>query len=98
MMRGLEILSGTILVSAMLVSNVTSEQAAPTSTGSSVIPITFGETIDASRAKSGDVVTASTIQTVWLHGSEIRRGAKVLGHVVLARAFAFDPAPYASQP
>ncbi len=97
MMRGREILSGTILVSAMLVSNVTSEQAAPTFTGSSVIPITFGETIDASKAKSGDVVTASTIQTVWLHGSEIRRGAKVLGHVVLARAFAFDPAPYASQ-
>jgi hypothetical protein len=97
MMRGLYTVSGTILVSAMLVSNVTPAPAAAASTTSSVIPIMFGDSIDASKAKGGDIVTASTIQTVWLHGTEIRRGAKVLGHVVLARAFAFDPAPYAVQ-
>jgi hypothetical protein len=97
MMMRQTMVSGTILVSAILVLNVTPEQPGPVSTTSSIIPIMFSESIDASKAKSGDVVTARTIETVWLHGSEIRRGAKVLGHVVLGRAFTFDPAPYASQ-
>jgi hypothetical protein len=95
MMINQKLVSGTILVSAMLVSNVQPEQAAPAP--SSVIPIMFSEGIDASKAKSGDVVTATIIQTVWLHGSEIRKGAKVVGHVALARGFTFDPAPYARQ-
>lgn len=97
MMIGQTMVSGTILVTAMLVSNVIPEQAAPASTTSNVIPIMFEEGIDASKAKSDDVVTASTIQTVWLHGAEIRKGAKVVGHVVVARPFMFDPVPYASQ-
>jgi hypothetical protein len=61
------------------------------------IPVIFTRDVDAAHAKSGDVVTAKTLQLVWLDGSRFRSGATVVGHVVDARPFTFDPTPYAKQ-
>jgi hypothetical protein len=65
---------------------------------STAIPVVFTQSIDASKAKVGDAVTAKTIQIVSLpDGSKLPKGATVLGHVTAAHAFSFDPTPYAAQ-
>jgi hypothetical protein len=61
------------------------------------IPIVLTHEIDAAHMKSGDAVTAKTIQALSWDRSPIRAGATVLGHVVEARPFAFDATPYAKQ-
>jgi hypothetical protein len=63
----------------------------------STVPIMLTREVNAAHAKSGDVVTAKTIQTVWLGGTHITSGTTVEGHVVEARPFTFDPTPYAQQ-
>jgi len=64
---------------------------------SATLPVVFERTIDAGKAKAGDVVRAKTIQAVSVPGAEIRKGATLDGHVVEARGFVFDPTHYAVQ-
>lgn len=66
----------------------------PTST---TLPVVFERTIDAGKAKAGDVVRARTTQAISVPGAEIGKGATLAGHVVEARAFVFDPTHYAVQ-
>ena len=62
------------------------------------IPVMFTHTIDAKKAKAGDVVTAKTMQVVLLpNGEQLPKGTRVTGHVVEARPFKFDETPYAVQ-
>jgi hypothetical protein len=66
--------------------------------GETAIPVVFTHTIDAKKAKAGDVVTAKTMQLVLLpNGEELPKGTLVTGHVVEARPFKFDETPYAVQ-
>ena len=65
---------------------------------STAIPVRFVHSLNAKKAKVGDTVTAETMQVVTLPGGEeIAKGAKIVGHVVAAQAFHFDPTPYAHQ-
>jgi hypothetical protein len=65
---------------------------------STAIPVRFIRSVDAKKAKIGDTVTARTMQVIVLPGGEaITKGAVLVGHVVAAEAFHFDPAPYAHQ-
>jgi hypothetical protein len=65
---------------------------------STAIPVRFVQTVNAKRAKVGDSVSAKTMQVIVLPGGQtIDKGAVVMGHVVAAQAFQFDPAPYAHQ-
>jgi hypothetical protein len=62
------------------------------------LPVVFTRAVDAKKAKSGDVVTAKTMQMVVLpDGSRIAKGTLLIGHVVAANAFHFDETPYAGQ-
>jgi hypothetical protein len=62
------------------------------------IPVIFTHTIQAGKAKAGDVVTAKTMQVVLLpDGQQIPKGTLVTGHIVEARPFTFDETPYAVQ-
>jgi hypothetical protein len=62
------------------------------------IPVMFTHTVDAKKAKAGDVVTAKTMQVVLLpNGEQIPKGTLVTGHVVEARPFNFDGTHYAVQ-
>jgi hypothetical protein len=62
------------------------------------IPVAFVHSIDARKAKAGDVVTAKAMQQVELSGGEtIPKGTLLVGHVVEASAFQFDETPYAKQ-
>ncbi len=62
------------------------------------LPITFTKTVDANHAKSGDPVTARTLQPVRLaDGRQVKAGAQVLGHVTEAQPFIFGKSPYAKK-
>ena len=62
------------------------------------IPVIFTHTVNAGKAKAGDVVTAKTMQVVLLpNGEQIPKGTLVTGHIVEARPFKFDETPYAVQ-
>jgi hypothetical protein len=62
------------------------------------IPVIFTHTLDAGKAKAGDVVTAKTMQVVLLpDGGQVPKGTLVTGHIVEARPFKFDETPYAVQ-
>jgi hypothetical protein len=62
------------------------------------IPVIFTHTLQAGKAKAGDVVTAKTMQVVLLpDGEQIPKGTLVTGHVIEAREFKFDETPYAVQ-
>lgn len=63
------------------------------------VPILFTHTIDSAKARSGDAVTAKTMQVVFLaDGKQIPKGTLLQGHVVEARPFKFDDTPYAVEP
>ncbi len=65
---------------------------------STAIPVEFTRTLDAGKAKPGDVVVAKTMQIVLLpNGQVLPKGALVMGHVVASRPFTYNPAPYAVQ-
>lgn len=62
------------------------------------IPIVFTHTLQAGKAKAGDLVTAKTMQVVLLpDGEQIPKGTLVTGHIVEARPFKFDETPYVVQ-
>jgi hypothetical protein len=65
---------------------------------STAIPVRFDQSIDSKKAKVGDTVTAKTMQVIVLPGGEtIAKGSVIIGHIVAAEAFHFDPMPYAHQ-
>ena len=71
---------------------------AATIPASTAIPVRFTLTVDSAHAKAGDIVTAQTIQEISLPDrTKIASGAQVIGHVVDARPYAFDPTPYVKQ-
>jgi hypothetical protein len=71
---------------------------AATIPASTTIPVRFTHTVDAVKAKVGDVVTAETIQAVALpDGTSLSRGSMIIGHVVEARPYVFDRKPYVEQ-
>ena len=66
--------------------------------GTTAIPVIFTHTINAGKAKAGDLVTGKTMQVVLLpNGEQLPKGSPVTGHVVEARPFRFDETPYAVQ-
>jgi hypothetical protein len=65
---------------------------------STAIPVSFVKSVDASKAKPGDAVTAKTMQVIVLpSGQTLAKGTVVEGHVVDAVPFHFDQTPYAHQ-
>jgi hypothetical protein len=65
---------------------------------STAIPVRFEHSVDTTKAKIGDEVTAKTMQVITLPGgSSIPKGALLIGHVVALDAFHFDQTPYAHQ-
>jgi hypothetical protein len=90
--------ASTILRLACLICICGIYSFAATIPASTAIPVRFTHTIDSAHSKAGDIVTAQTIQAISLpDGTSIARGAKVIGHVVDARPYAFDPTPYVKQ-
>lgn len=70
-------------------------QSIPTSTA---IPVSFLQTIEAGKAKTGSNVLAKTTQVVTLPGGQvIAKGTILIGHVVESTPFVFSHAPYAVQ-
>jgi hypothetical protein len=62
------------------------------------IPVRFVRSVDAKRARSGDRVIAKTLQIVFLPGGQrLPKGTLLVGHVVDAQPYHFDPEPYAHQ-
>jgi hypothetical protein len=62
------------------------------------IPVVFTKTVSAAKAKTGDPITAKTIQAVRLpDGENIPKGSRLTGHIVQATPFHFDETPYAKQ-
>lgn len=70
-------------------------QAIPASTA---IPIVLTRTVEAGQAKAGDVVTAQTMQAVFLPGGQVLpAGVTLTGHVVASTPLVYDATPYAVQ-
>jgi hypothetical protein len=94
---GRKISAGLILVGALsfVGSKAAFSNTVPTST---TIPVVFTRTLNAAKAKVGDEVTVKTTQISQLaDGRQLPKGTTLLGHVTEARAFSFDPTPYAAQ-
>jgi hypothetical protein len=86
------VVGGLLLVASQQV-RAQEQSASPT-----VIPVIFTHSIDASKAKVGDIVTAKTLQAVKLpDGTEVAKGSTITGHVTVARPFKFDSTDYAVQ-
>jgi hypothetical protein len=61
-------------------------------------PVRFVASVDAKKAQPGDRVIAKTLQIVILRdGQRIPKGTLLVGHVVDAQPYHFDPEPYAHQ-
>jgi hypothetical protein len=61
-------------------------------------PVRFISSVDARKARPGDRVTAKTLQIVILpRGQRLPKGTLLVGHVVNAQPYHFDPQPYAHQ-
>lgn len=87
---------------AIFCAGCSAAQSSAASAGSlaaqTTLPISFTRTISADHVKTGDVVTARTLQTIRLaDGREVKAGTRVLGHISEAQPFFFDKTPYAKQ-
>ena len=73
--------------------------AAPiTLSAPTVIPVRIVKAVDANKARSGDPVTAKTLQIIFLPGGgSVPKGTTLLGHVVEAQPLQIDSTPYARQ-
>jgi len=91
-MSGLIVLS--LLLSALCATALGQTKVPPGTT----FPVRFVHSVDAKRARPGDRVIARTLQIVILPGGQhLAKGTVVVGHVVDARPYRFDPEPYAHQ-
>jgi hypothetical protein len=62
------------------------------------LPVRFVRSVDAKKARPGDRVTAKTLQLMILPGGQrLPKGTLIVGHVVDARPYHFDPELYARQ-
>lgn len=62
------------------------------------LPVRFVHSVDAKKAKVGDLVTAKTMQVVALpSGDRIAKGTLIIGHVVEVAPYRFDSTPYVHQ-
>ena len=62
------------------------------------LPVRFVRSVDAKTARPGDRVIAKTLQIVILPvGQRLPKGTLLVGHVVDAQPYHFDPEPYAHQ-
>jgi hypothetical protein len=62
------------------------------------LPVRFVRSVDSRRAQPGDRVTAKTLQIVMLPGGQrLPKGTLLVGHVVGAQPYRFNPEPYAHQ-
>jgi hypothetical protein len=62
------------------------------------LPVRFVRSVDAKKARPGDRVTAKTLQVVILTGGQrLPKGTLLVGHVVDAQPYHFNPEPYARQ-
>jgi hypothetical protein len=62
------------------------------------LPVRLVSAVDARKARSGDRVTARTLQIVILPGGQrLPKGTLIVGHVVDAQPYHFNPEPYARQ-
>jgi hypothetical protein len=65
---------------------------------STALPVRFVHSVDARKARVGDIVKAKTMQVIALpSGAHIAKGTTVIGHVTAVEAYRFDTAPYAHQ-
>lgn len=88
----LAVLSSTVFVAQS--NALTGVALAPQTT----LPITFTKSVSADHSKAGDLVFAKTTQVIKLSdGREVRPGALITGHVIMAKPFAYDKTPYAKQ-
>ena len=61
-------------------------------------PVRCVHSVDAGKARPGDRITAKTLQVVILPGAlRLPKGTLLVGHVVDAQPYYFDPEPYAHQ-
>src|SRR5580658_644944 len=61
-------------------------------------PVRFVRSVDAKKTRPGDRVTAKTLQVVMLSGGQrLPKGTLLVGHVVDAQPYHFNPEPYARQ-
>jgi hypothetical protein len=71
---------------------------AATLPGQTAVPVVFTKTVNAAKVKTGDTVTAKTMQVIVLpDGSQLPKGTLVTGHIVEARGFKYDDTDYAVQ-
>jgi hypothetical protein len=83
-----------LLLSAPRAISATQTKVPPGTT----LPVRFVRSVDAKRARPGDRVIAKTLQIVFLPGGQrLPKGTVLVGHVVDARPYHFDPEPYAHQ-
>ncbi|MGA3092900.1 MAG: hypothetical protein ABSD75_30260 [Terriglobales bacterium] len=62
------------------------------------LPVRFVRSVDANKARPGDRVIAKMLQIVILPGGQrLPKGTLLVGHVVDAQPYQFDPEPYAHQ-
>jgi hypothetical protein len=83
-----------LLLSAPCAISATQTKVPPGTT----LPVRFVRSVDAKRARPGDRVIAKTLQIIFLPGGQhLPKGTVLLGHVVDAQPYHFDPEPYAHQ-
>jgi hypothetical protein len=83
-----------LLLSAPCATSATQTKVPP----GTALPVRFVRSVDAKRARPGDRVIAKTLQIVFLPGGQrLPKGTLLVGHVVDAQPYHFDPEPYAHQ-
>lgn len=84
----------SLLLSAPCATSATPTKVPP----GTALPVRFVRSVDAKKARPGDRVTAKTLQVVILTGGQrLPKGTLLVGHVVDAQPYHFNPEPYARQ-
>jgi hypothetical protein len=83
-----------LLLSAPCATSATQTKVPP----GTALPVRFVRSVDARKARPGDRVIAKTLQIVILTGGQrLAKGTLLIGHVVDAQPYHFDPETYAHQ-
>jgi hypothetical protein len=88
----------TLALGALTLAVTAASAQSVTLPGSTALPVRFVHSIDARKAKVGDIVTAKTMQVIALpSGGHIAQGALVAGHITAVEAYSFNSTHYAHQ-
>jgi hypothetical protein len=89
----------TLSVLSLLVSAPCATSAVQTEVPQgTAFPVRFVRSVDARKARPGDRITAKTLQVVILAGDQrLPKGTLLVGHVVDAQPYHFNPEPYVHQ-